>query len=50
MIEYANETVIKLLKQYDMFSKSLNFTTDLKQKNDKKQEKCKLIKNLFSRY
>ena len=34
MIEYANEFVIKLLKQYDMLSKSLNFTTDLTQNKE----------------
>ena len=34
MIEYANESVIKALKQYDMLSKSLKFTTDLKQKQE----------------
>lgn len=34
MIEYANELVIKLLKQYDMLSKSLKLITDLRQKSD----------------
>lgn len=34
MIEYANESVIKVLKQYEMLSKSLKFTTDLKQKQE----------------
>lgn len=34
MIEYANESVIKALKQYNMLSKSLKFTTDLKQKQE----------------
>lgn len=34
MIEYANESVIRVLKQYEMFSKTLKFTTDLKQKQE----------------
>lgn len=47
MIEYANESVIKLLKQYDMFSKSLNYTADLKQKNDIYDEMTKIIQNVL---
>ncbi len=47
MIEYANEAVIKLLKQYDMFSKSLNYTSDLKQKNDICDEMTKIIQNVL---
>ncbi len=47
MIEYANESVIKLLKQYDMFSKSLNYTSDLKQKNDICDEMTKIIQNVL---
>ena len=47
MIEYANESVIKLLKQYDMFSKSLSFTTDLKQKNDICYEMTKIIQSVL---
>lgn len=43
MIEYANDTVIKLLKQYDMFSKTLSFTTDLVQKNDICNQMTKII-------
>ena len=34
MIEYANDAVIKLLKQYDMLAKSLNFIHDGTQKTD----------------
>ena len=49
MIEYANESVIKLLKQYDMFSKSLNFTTDLKQKNDICYQMTKIIQNVLEK-
>lgn len=47
MIEYANETVIKLLKQYDMFSKSLKYTSDLKQKNDICDEMTKIIQSVL---
>lgn len=47
MIEYANESVIKLLKQYDMFSKSLNYTDDIKQKNDICTEMTRLIQNVL---
>ena len=47
MIEYANEFIIKLLKQYDMFSKSLNFITDLKQKKDICDQMTKIIQNVL---
>lgn len=47
MIEYTNESVIKLLKQYDMFSKSLKYTSDLKQKNDICDEMTKIIQNVL---
>lgn len=47
MIEYANEAVIKLLKQYDMLSKSLNFTMDLKQKNDICYQMTKIIQSVI---
>lgn len=47
MIEYANESVIKLLKQYDMLSKSLNFTIDLKQKNDICYQMTRIIQNVL---
>ena len=47
MIEYANESVIKLLKQYDMFSKSLKYTSDLKQKNDICDEMTKIIQSVL---
>lgn len=45
MIEYANESVIKALKQYDMLSKSLKFTTDLEQK----QEICYQMTRIIQR-
>lgn len=47
MIEYANEIIIKLLKQYDMLSKSLSFTTDLKQKKDICDQMTKIIQNVL---
>ena len=47
MIEYANEFVIKLLKQYDMLTKSLNFITDLKQKKDICDQMTKIIQNVL---
>lgn len=47
MIEYANEFVIKLLKQYDMLSKSLSFITDLKQKKDICDQMTKIIQNVL---
>ena len=47
MIEYANEFVIKLLKQYDMLSKSLAFITDLKQKKDICDQMTKIIQNVL---
>lgn len=47
MIEYANESVIKLLKQYDMFSRSLEYTMDMKQKNDICDEMTKIIQNVL---
>ena len=47
MIEYANEFVIKLLKQYDMLTKSLNFITDLKQKKDICEQMTKIIESVL---
>lgn len=47
MIEYANEFVIRLLKQYDMLSKSLNFITDLKQKRDISDQMTKLMESVL---
>ncbi len=47
MIEYANESIIKLLKQYDMLSKTLKITTDLKQKNDICYQMTKIIQNVL---
>ena len=47
MIEYANEFIIKLLKQYDMFSKSLKFITDLRQKKDICDQMTKIIQSVL---
>ena len=47
MIEYANEYVIKLLKQYDMFCKSLKFITDLRQKKDISDQMTKIIQDVL---
>ena len=47
MIEYANEFIIKLLKQYDMLSKSLKFITDLKQKKDICDQMTKIIQSVL---
>ncbi|MBQ6495514.1 MAG: hypothetical protein IJI49_05900 [Bacilli bacterium] len=48
MIEYANETVIKALKQYDMLFKSLKFITDLKQKQDIGEQMTKIIQRVLN--
>ena len=47
MIEYANESIMKLLKQYDMLSKSLNFTMELTQKKDICDQMTKIIQNVL---
>ena len=47
MIEYANESVIRALKQYEMLSKSLKFTTDLKQKQEISYQMTKIIENVI---
>ena len=47
MIEYANEAVIKALKQYDMLLKSLNITTDINQKHDIGYQMTKIIQSVL---
>ena len=47
MIEYANDAVIKLLKQYDMLAKSLNFISDITQKKDISDQMTKIIKHVL---
>lgn len=47
MIEYANDLVIKALKQYNMLSKSLELTRDLEQKDDICYQMTRIIKNVL---
>ena len=47
MIEYANESVIKLLKQYDMLARSLNYIEDVTQKNDICKQMTKIISQVI---
>ena len=47
MIEYANESVIRLLKQYDMLSKSLKYTTDIEQSRDISYQMTKIIQDVI---
>ena len=46
MIEYANESATKLLKQYEMLSKSLKFTRDF----DNKEEICFQMTKILQSY
>lgn len=48
MIEYANETVIKALRQYDMLFKSLKFISDVEQKNDVCLQMTRIIENVLN--
>ena len=43
MIEYANDSVIRSLKQYDMLAKSLNFIDDVIQKKEICDQMTKII-------
>ena len=47
MVEYANELVIKLLKQYDMLAKSLKYINDVSQKNDICNQMTKIISQVL---
>ena len=47
MIEYTNDFIIKLLKQYDMLTKSLRFITDLNQKKDISDQMSKIVKSVL---
>ena len=47
MIEYANETVIKLLKQYDMLSKSLKYTTNSNEGREICYQMTRIIQNVI---
>ena len=45
MIEYANESATKLLKQYEMLSKSLKFTRDYSQREEISYQMTKILQN-----
>ncbi len=47
MIEYANDSVIKSLKQYDMLAKSLKLTEDLEQRHDICYQMTRIIENVL---
>ena len=46
MVEYANDLVIKLLKQYDMLAKSLNLIDDIEQQNELCHQMTKIIEEV----
>lgn len=45
MIEYANESATKLLKQYEMLSKSLKFTRDYSQREEISYQMTKILQS-----
>ena len=47
MVEYANEAVIRLLKQYDMLARSLKLIGDASQKNDIYDQMTLIIKHVI---
>ena len=47
MIEYANDSVIRALKQYDMLAKSLKLTEDLEQKQDISYQMTRIIEKVL---
>lgn len=47
MIEYASESVIKLLKQYDMLSKSLKYTTIGEERTDICYQMTRIIQDVI---
>ena len=47
MIEYANESVIKLLKQYDMLSKSLKYITSHEERRDISYQMTRIIQDVI---
>ena len=47
MIEYANESVIKLLKQYDMLSKSLKYTANGEERRDLCYQMTRIIQDVI---
>ena len=48
MIEYANDSVIRALRQYDMFLKSLKFINDVEQRNDVCLQMTRIIKQVLN--
>lgn len=47
MIEYANDSVISALRQYDMLAKSLKLTEDLEQKQDVSYQMTRIIEKVL---
>ena len=47
MIEYANESVIKLLKQYDMLSKSLKYIKSQEERRDIYYQMTRIIQDVI---
>jgi len=47
MIEYASESVIKLLKQYDMLSKSLKYITNMQERRDISIQMTRIIQDVI---
>ena len=45
MIEYASESAVKLLKQYEMLSKSLKFTRDYSQRDEIASQMTKILQS-----
>lgn len=45
MIEYANESAVKLLKQYEMLSKSLKFTREYSQRDEIAYQMTKILQS-----
>ena len=45
MTEYANESATKLLKQYEMLSKSLKFTRDYEQREAISYQMTKILQS-----
>lgn len=47
MIEYASESVIKLLKQYDMLSKSLKYIKEIEERRDISIQMTRIIQDVI---
>ncbi len=48
MVEYANDSVVKALRQYDMLHKSLKFIDDVEQRNDVCLQMTRIIKQVLN--